>query len=76
MTTCQRVARRNIPITDRPLSCPPNQSYRLKGAFGWIMIGASDAEDAYRQALRSSPSARREDLQVWDGARYVPERAE
>jgi len=61
---------------DRPLAAAGLASYRCQGQYGWIMIGASDAEDAYRQALRSSPSARREDLQVWDGARYVPERAE
>lgn len=71
MTTCQRVARRNIPITDRPLACPPNQSYRLKGAFGWIMIGAMNDQDAMREARRSTDHPLLEDLQRWDGTQYV-----
>jgi hypothetical protein len=35
------------------------------------MIGATDADDAMREALRSSSDARREDLQIWNGREYV-----
>ena len=45
-------------------------SYRAKGRYGYIMIGAHDDADAMREALRSSSAAH--DLEVWDGARYVP----
>ena len=59
-------------FSDRPLATAGLTSYRCKGAYGWIMIGAADDADAMRQARRSSNTARHEDLQVWDGARYVP----
>ncbi len=36
------------------------------------MIGARDHDDAYREALRSCETARREDLEVWDGIKYIP----
>ena len=59
-------------LTDNPLAAPGLVSYRCKGAFGWIMIGAKDHAGAFREALRSSDRAVRESLQVWDGAQYVP----
>jgi hypothetical protein len=57
---------------DRPMASPGLTSYRCKGRYGWIMIGARDAEGAMREARRSTDNPRREDLEVWDGARYVP----
>jgi hypothetical protein len=36
------------------------------------MIGATDPDDAMREARRSADDARREDLEVWNGAEYVP----
>ena len=59
-------------VTDRPLADKGFLSYRCKGAFGWIMIGAKDDDDAMVQARRSSAHAQREHLQKWDGAAYVP----
>jgi hypothetical protein len=59
-------------FTERPLAAAGLTSYRCKGAYGWIMIGAADHVDAMREARRSSATARHEDLQVWDGERYVP----
>ncbi|WP_454875182.1 hypothetical protein [Paraburkholderia xenovorans] len=56
---------------DRPLAAEGLLSYRCKGAFGWIMIGATDDDDAFREALRSSETAKRETLQRWDGLGYV-----
>ena len=59
------------PSANKPMAAKGLTSYRCKGAYGWIMIGASSTDDAMREARRSSPNARREDLQVWDGRKYV-----
>ncbi|MGN8188697.1 hypothetical protein ACTJLD_22175 [Burkholderia sp. 22088] len=59
-------------ISDRPLAAEGFKSYRCKGRFGWIMIGASDVEDAMREARRSCPEAKVADLEEWNGERYVP----
>ncbi|KAB2699345.1 hypothetical protein DEA98_10000 [Brucella pseudogrignonensis] len=55
-----------------PLAAPGLISFRCRSPFGWIMIGAHDPDDAMNQARRSSDSANRETLQVWNGSRYVP----
>lgn len=60
------------PLTERPLAASGLTSYRCKSRFGWIMIGARDHDDAMREARRSWDGARIADLEVWDGARYVP----
>lgn len=54
-----------------PLAAPGLVSYRCKAPYGWIMIGATDADDAYREAKRSNPRIQREDLQVWNGEVYA-----
>lgn len=56
---------------DKPLAAKGLTSYRCKGAFGWIMIGAKDCDDAMREALRSSKHAMRETLEVFDGLKYI-----
>jgi hypothetical protein len=56
---------------DKPMAAPGLISYRCRGRWGWIMIGATDNDDAMREALRSSDAARIENLEVWDGTRYV-----
>jgi hypothetical protein len=47
-------------------------SYRYKGPFGFVMIGATDDADALYQASRSLSSGLpdRANLQVWKGDRY------
>jgi hypothetical protein len=60
-----------LSVYDRPLAAPGLQSYRCKGQYGWIMIGANDDEHAMREALRSSAHAKFENLQRWDGSAYV-----
>lgn len=60
------------PVTDRPLAIEGLISYRAKGRFGWIMIGAKDDADALREARRTSPDVTADALQVWDGQKYVP----
>ncbi|MET4190730.1 hypothetical protein ABIB89_003182 [Bradyrhizobium sp. JR3.12] len=62
----------HLPMHDRPLAGHGLRSYRCRGRFGWIMIGAVGDDDAMRSALRSSAHAKRYDLQVWDGNGYVP----
>jgi hypothetical protein len=55
---------------DKPLAGKGLVSYRAKGRYGYIMIGAKDDVDAMRQAFRSSDAAH--DLEVWNGTCYVP----
>lgn len=57
---------------DRPLAAAGLTSYRCVSPYGWIMIGAKDAGDAIREARRSCAGARFEQLEVWNGAAYVP----
>jgi hypothetical protein len=57
-------------VHDKPCASRGLTSYRARGTFGWIMIGATDAADAMREAQRSTPYPT--DLQVWDGSWYVP----
>ncbi len=62
-----------VPTHDRPLAAPGLISYRYKGRYGWVMIGAISADDALQQARRSiSEPPRMENLQVWNGQRYEP----
>lgn len=56
---------------NRPCASHGLHSYRLRGPYGWIMIGARDHEDAMREAARSTPSPSREALGVWNGVEYV-----
>ena len=65
-----------ISVTERPLAAAGLKSYRCKGRFGWIMIGATDDSDAMREARRSDESASADQLQVWDGVRYIPARGQ
>lgn len=59
-------------ITDQPLADKGLQSYRCYGRYGWTMIGANSDDEAFSEALRSSTTAQRENLQKWNGWAYVP----
>ncbi|QMI49907.1 hypothetical protein [Burkholderia sp. MBR-1] len=59
-----------LPTHERPCADFGLTSYRLRGPFGWIMIGARDHEDAMLEAARSTPAPRREALQIWNGTQY------
>lgn len=63
-------------ITDKPLAAPGLTSYRYKGPYGWIMIGARDTADALREAGRSThwPICVTK-LERWNGTQYVPVQA-
>lgn len=58
-------------VTSKPLAAPGLISYRCKGKFGWIMIGATDHDDAIVQAKRSSSDLQPNSLEVWNGSAYV-----
>lgn len=56
---------------DRPMAAPGLTSYRYQGTYGWIMIGATDHEDALREAKRSTGTPTvLEKLQIWSGNAY------
>ncbi len=60
---------------DKPLAGPGLTSYRYKGRYGYVMIGAVNTEDALREARRSIEGpALINNLDIWGGrsARYVP----
>lgn len=56
---------------EKPCAGPGLKSYRFKGFWGWIMIGARDDADAMREAARSSVDPDPAFLEVWNGERYV-----
>lgn len=65
------------PTCDMPLAAAGLTSYRYKGRYGWIMIGANSHREALSEALRSlsdGSGASMDHLQVWDllAGRYVP----
>lgn len=56
---------------DKPLAAQGLKSYRYRGRFGWVMIGAKDDADALRSAARSVEGpVYLSKLQAWDGAQY------
>lgn len=58
----------SAPSCELPLAVKGLTSYRAKGRYGWIMIGAKNNADAMVQALRSASAVT--DLQIWDGTSY------
>lgn len=63
-------ALRSNPLEDRPLASRGLTSYRAKGAYGWIMIGARNDREAMNEARRSTSNPT--NLEVWNDTRYVP----
>lgn len=58
-------------MTDKPMAAPGLISYRYRGRYGWIMIGALDDADALREANRSTDGpVTMDNLQVHDGDCY------
>lgn len=53
---------------NRPCAATGLVSYRYKGSFGFIMIGASDQQDAMNEANRSLTGARAiiDNLEIWN----------
>jgi hypothetical protein len=59
-------------LHDKPLAAPGLISYRCKGRYGWIMIGARSDVDALSEARRSWEHASSDMLERWAGSSYVP----
>ena len=72
MTTDTRFPSSDDSFVNRPCAAAGLTSYRCRGRYGWIMIGARDHEDAMVQARRSSDAVQRSGLEVWNGSVYVP----
>jgi hypothetical protein len=62
-----------IATHNKPCASPNLQSFRYRGRYGWIMIGAHDVLDALREAARSTGgNVTLQSLQEWDGEQYAP----
>ena len=62
-----------INLCDKPMAAHGLTSYRYKGRYGWIMIGAKDDNDALNEAQRStSDKVTMNNLQIWNGTNYQP----
>jgi hypothetical protein len=58
-------------LCDKPMAMQGLISYRYRGRYGWIMIGAKDDNDALREAQRStSDRVTMDNLQIWKGSQY------
>jgi len=58
----------------KPCAAPGLTSYRYRGRYGWVMIGATDTADALREAARSIDGpATLEHLERWNGTEYAPQ---
>lgn len=55
---------------NRPCAGRGLDSYRYRGRFGFIMIGAVSPGDAMQEAKRSTPAPARDRLERWNGAAY------
>lgn len=54
---------------NKPCAAAGLVSYRAKGRYGWVMIGAVDDADAAAEASRSTDNWSQ--LQRWNGTSYV-----
>lgn len=58
---------------NRPCAAPGLISYRYRGRYGWIMIGARDHTDALNEASRSTDDpVKMTGLEIWITDRYIP----
>lgn len=57
-------------IYNKPHAAEGLISYRAKGRYGYIMIGAKDDKDAMSEAKRSTDNPT--NLEIWDGTKYIP----
>lgn len=55
----------------KPCAMRGLQSFRYRGPFGYVMIGARDELDAMQEARRSTCNPERDKLERWNGAAYV-----
>ena len=57
---------------NKPCAAANLNSYRYRGQYGWIMIGAHDVLDALREAARSTDHVTINRLEAWTGDKYEP----
>ena len=55
---------------NKPCAAANLNSYRYRGQYGWIMIGAHDVLDALREAARSTDHVTINRLEEWKGDKY------
>lgn len=57
---------------NRPCAAHGLTSYRYRGNYGWVMIGARDTLDALREAGRSVTHGAIQlcRLEIWNGSAY------
>ncbi len=62
-----------IKTEDKPLAMAGLISYRYKGRYGFIMIGAKDHDDALNEANRSLSAGKAtiDNLEIWNGEKYI-----
>lgn len=56
---------------NRPCAAEGLLSFRYRGKYGYIMIGAKDVDDALNEAARSNGTAHPWYLEIWNGTAYV-----
>ena len=57
---------------NKPLAIKGLKSYRYRGRYGFIMIGATDTQDALKEACRSTESkVIIDNLEAWDYSKYM-----
>ena len=60
-------------IHNKPCAAQGLTSYRYRGTYGYIMIGASNYSDAKRQAeLSTTGPINPLRMEVWVGSKYQP----
>jgi hypothetical protein len=56
---------------NKPCAAHGLKSYRYRGRYGYIMIGAKDDTDALSEAARSTIDVTKDKLQRWNGVEYT-----
>lgn len=60
-------------VTNKPCAAQGLTSYRYRGQYGFIMIGAVNYSDAKRQAeLSTNNPIVASRMEVWVGDKYIP----
>jgi hypothetical protein len=57
---------------NKPCAAANLNSYRYRGRYGFIMIGAHDVLDALREAARSTDGVTVAKLETWTGVKDEP----
>jgi hypothetical protein len=59
-------------VYDKPLAAPPSESYRYRGRYGFIMIGALGTAEALSEVRRSTDGpVTIDNLEKWSGTQYT-----